>query len=111
MKNLLLTFLFFASFTTLNVDANDNIPIEHFWCESAMTSGSLSPNGKYFATMVPASGPKCAISSNDNDGDSQSPRVLLVVDLENNTSQQLSGTSSGARILWFTWLSNSRIAF
>ena len=111
MKNLLLTFLFFASFTTLNVDANDNIPIEHFWCESAMTSGSLSPNGKYFATMVPASGPKCAISSNDNDGDTQSPRVLLVVNLENNTSQQLSGTSSGARILWFTWLSNSRIAF
>ena len=111
MKNLLLAFLFFASFTTLNVNANDNIPIEHFWCESAMTSGSLSPNGKYFATMVPASGPKCAISTNDDGEDNQSPRVLLVVNLENNTSQQLSGTSSGARILWFTWLSDSRIAF
>ena len=36
---------------------------------------------------------------------------MLVVNLENNTSQQLSGTSSGARILWFTWLSDSRIAF
>jgi hypothetical protein len=111
MKNLILPIILLASFTSVDVNANKNIPIEHFWCDSAMTSGSLSPNGKYFATMVPASGPKCAISTNDDGEDNQSPRVLLVVNLENNTSQQLSGTSSGARILWFTWLSDSRIAF
>ena len=56
MKNLILPIILLASFTSVDVNANKNIPIEHFWCDSAMTGGSLSPNGKYFATMVPASG-------------------------------------------------------
>ena len=61
MKNLILPIILLASFTSADVSANNNIPIEHFVCDSAMSSGSLSPNGKYFAAMVPASGPKCSI--------------------------------------------------
>ena len=59
--------------------------------------------------MVPASGPKCSIDPDADDA--QSARVLLVRDLQTNRSEVLSGTSSKARIVWFTWLSDSRIAF
>ena len=31
-----------------------------------MTSGTLSPNGKYFAAMVPATGAKCSIEDDDD---------------------------------------------
>jgi hypothetical protein len=73
-----------------------------------MTSGTLSPNGKYFAAMVPASGAQCAIEEDD---DPQAARVLLVIDLETNTPTVLSGTKSNARLVGFSWLSNSRISF
>tara|TARA_B110000008_G_scaffold252935_1_gene267874 strand:+ start:183 stop:2171 length:1989 start_codon:yes stop_codon:yes gene_type:complete len=108
MKNLILPIILLASFTSADVSANNNIPIEHFWCDSAMSSGSLSPDGKYFAAMVPASGPKCSINKEEQ---GQSPSVLLVIDLETNTPNVLSGTRSGAKIIYFQWLSNSRIAF
>ena len=62
MKKLLfLPILIILSGFSLNTLSNENIPVQHFFCDSAMTSGTLSPNGKYFAAMVPASGPKCAI--------------------------------------------------
>ena len=73
-----------------------------------MTSGSLSPDGKYFASMVPASGAKCAIEEID---DPQAARVLLVIDLETNTPTVLSGTRGKSRLTGFTWISNTRIAF
>ena len=61
-----------------------------------MTSGTLSPNGKYFAAMVPASGAKCAI---EDDDDPQAARVLLVIDLK-QIHQSFSGTKSKSRISW-----------
>ena len=108
MKKFFLPVLMFSTSISMFINADAKIPVEHFWCESAMTSGTLSPNGKYFAAMVPASGPQCSISADEDD---QSPRVLLVINLETNTPQVLSGTASNARIVWFTWLSDSRIAF
>ena len=103
--------LFLVTFLiTLSVDAhsNEQIPLQHFFCDSAMTSGSLSPDGKYFASMVPASGAKCAIEEID---DPQAARVLLVIDLDNNTSQVLSGTRGKDRLTSFTWISNTRMIF
>lgn len=108
MKNLILPIILLASFTSADVSANNNIPIEHFVCDSAMSSGSLSPNGKYFAAMVPASGPKCSIEEDDSP---QSAKVLLVIDLETNTPKVLSGTRGSSRLLGFQWLNNSRISF
>ena len=104
------TLFLFTFLITLSVDShsNENIPLQHFFCDSAMTSGSLSPDGKYFASMVPASGPKCAIEEID---DPQAARVLLVIDLENNTSQVLSGTKGKDRLTSFTWISNTRMIF
>ena len=102
MKNILLPVLLLTSFFAFETNAENKIPVEHFWCESAMTSGTLSPNGRYFAAMVPASGPKCSIDPDADDA--QSARVLLVRDLQTNKSEVLSGTSSKARIVWFTWL-------
>ena len=105
----LITFLtisiFFVSFESIS---DENIPLQHFFCDSAMSGGTLSPNGKYFAAMVPASGPKCAIEEDD---DPQGARVLLVIDLETNTPNVLSGTRSKARLVGFQWLNNERIAF
>ena len=74
--------LLFAVIFTSNAFTKEQIPIEHFWCESAMTSGSLSPDGRYFAAMIPASGPKCSIDADADDD--QSARVLLVRDLQTN---------------------------
>ena len=108
MKNYLLPVLLLTSFFAFETNAENKIPVEHFWCESAMNNGTLSPNGKYFAAMVPATGPNCSISDEE---EGQSPRVLLVIDLETNTPNVLSGTRSGSKIVWFQWISNSRIAF
>ena len=108
MKNILLPVLLLTSFFAFETNAENKIPVEHFWCESAMNNGTLSPNGRYFAAMVPATGPNCSISDEE---EGQSPRVLLVIDLETNTPNVLSGTRSGSKIVWFQWISNSRIAF
>ena len=107
-NNLSLTLSIVILAFAVNANADNRIPVENFFCDSAMTSGTLSPNGKYFAAMVPASGPKCAIESED---EPQSPSVLLVIDLETNKPNVLSGTSGGARVIGFTWLNDSRIAF
>ena len=101
----LLTFFITLS---VNTHSNENIPLQHFFCDSAMTSGTLSPNGKYFASMVPATGAKCSIEEND---DPQAARVLLVIDLETNTPTVLSGTRGKSRLSYFTWISDSRILF
>ena len=108
MKKTLFLFTFLVSVLSVNTNANENIPLQHFFCDSAMTSGSLSPDGKYFASMVPASGAKCAIEDID---DPQAARVLLVIDLETNTPTVLSGTRGKSRLTGFTWISNTRIAF
>ena len=108
MKKTLIPIILFACAFTMQSNADSKIPVEHFWCESAMTGGSLSPNGKYFAAMIPATGPKCSI---DEDSENQAPRVLLVIDLETNKPNVLSGTSGNSRLLDFEWLNNSRIAF
>ena len=104
------TLFLFTFLITLSVDShsNENIPLQHFFCDSAMTSGSLSPSGKYFASMVPATGAKCSIEEND---DPQAARVLLVIDLDTNTPTVLSGTKGKSRLTGFTWVSDSRIVF
>ena len=41
MKNYLLPVLLLTSFYAFETNAENKIPVEHFWCESAMTSGTL----------------------------------------------------------------------
>lgn len=108
MKKILPLFTFLLLIISTNVSSDEKIPLEYFFCDSAMTSGSLSPNGKYFASMVPATGAKCSIEEND---DPQAARVLLVIDLETNKPTVLSGTKGKSRLTGFTWVSNSRILF
>ena len=108
MKKTSFLFTFLISLMSLNAHSNENIPLQHFFCDSAMTGGSLSPDGKYFASMVPASGAKCAIEDID---DPQAARVLLVIDLETNTPKVLSGTRGKDRLTGFTWISNTRMIF
>ena len=108
MKKILFLTAFLFTFLSVEAHSNEKIPLQHFFCDSAMTSGSLSPDGKYFASMVPASGAKCAIEEID---DPQAARVLLVIDLETNTPNVLSGTRGKSRLTGFTWISNTRIAF
>jgi len=108
MKKTLFLFTFLIVVLSDDAHSNENIPLQHFFCDSAMTSGSLSPDGKYFASMVPASGAKCAIEEID---DPQAARVLLVIDLETNKPTVLSGTKGKSRLTGFTWISNTRIAF
>ena len=108
MKKLLSILIVGSFFISEDVYSDQKIPVQHFFCDSAMTSGTLSPNGKYFAAMVPATGAKCSIEEDD---DPQAARVLLVIDLETNTPNVLSGTKGKSRLVGFQWLNNSRIAF
>ena len=108
MKKTLFLFTFLIAVLSVDAHSNEKIPLQHFFCDSAMTSGTLSPDGKYFASMVPASGAKCAIEEID---DPQAARVLLVIDLETNKPTVLSGTKGKSRLTGFTWISNTRIAF
>ena len=108
MKKILVLSGLFLTFISLNTFADQKIPIKHFVCDSAMTSGTLSPDGKYFAAMVPATGAKCSIEEND---DPQAARVLLVIDLETNTPNVLSGTAGRSRLVQFFWLNDTRLGF
>lgn len=106
MKNKLL--MLFATFFVVNISAKDVPPVELFFCDAAMSGGNLSPDGKYFAALVPANGAVCSIESTD---DSSGTRVLLVIDLETQTPKLLSGTKGSNRIGSFFWMTNSRIGF
>tara|TARA_A100001015_G_scaffold178484_1_gene198430 strand:+ start:153 stop:2147 length:1995 start_codon:yes stop_codon:yes gene_type:complete len=108
MKKTLFLLSICTLLSSLNIYSDAKIPLQHFICDPAMTSGTLSPDGKYFAAMVPASGPSCAIEETD---DPQSARVLLVINLETNTPTVLSGTKGKSRLTGFYWLNNTRIGF
>ena len=92
----------------INIHAKDLPPVEQFFCDSAMRGGTLSPNGKYFAALVPANGAVCSIEGVE---ETAGTPVLLVIDLETQTPKLLSGTQSSNRIGYFFWMSNSRIGF
>ena len=106
MKNKILL----ALVTVFLVDANakDLPPVELFFCDSAMRSGSLSPDGKHFAALVPANGAVCSIEGVE---ETAGAPVLLVIDLETQTPRLLSGVKSSNRIGYFFWMNNSRIGF
>lgn len=91
-----------------NIYAKDLPPVELFFCDSAMRGGSLSPDGQYFAALVPANGAVCSIEGTE---DTAGTPVLLVIDLKTQTPKLLSGTQSSNRIGYFFWMSNSRIGF
>ena len=46
MKNYLLPVLLLTSFYAFETNAENKIPVEHFWCESAMTSGTQKQSRK-----------------------------------------------------------------
>ena len=92
----------------LDAHSNENIPVQHFFCDSAMTSGTLSPDGKYFAAMVPASGAKCAIEEDD---DPQAARVLLVIDLKQIHQQFLVEQKVNQDLQVLHWISNDKNCF
>ena len=84
------------------------IPVQDFFCDSALTGATLSPSGKYFAALVPVSGGKCTIEDSD---DKSAAKVLLVVEIATMSSKVLSGTGGGSKITNFFWLSDTRIGF
>ena len=106
MKNKFLLAL--VAVFVININAKDLPPVEQFFCDSAMRGGTLSPNGKYFAALVPANGAVCSIEGVE---ETAGTPVLLVIDLETQTPKLLSGTQSSNRIGYFFWMSNSRIGF
>ena len=106
MKNKILLALVTVFLTDAN--AKDLPPVELFFCDSAMRSGSLSPDGKHFAALVPANGAVCSIEGVE---ETAGAPVLLVIDLETQTPRLLSGVKSSNRIGYFFWMNNSRIGF
>ena len=106
MKNKLLLTL--VALSILNLQSKDLPSVESFFCDSAMRSGSLSPDGNYFAALVPANGAVCSIEGAE---ETAGTPVLLVIDLKTQTQKLLSGTQSSNRIGYFFWMSNSRIGF
>jgi len=106
MKNkilLLLTTIFIS-----DIHSKELPPVELFFCDSAMRSGTLSPDGKYFAALVPANGAVCSIEGTQ---ETAGTPVLLVIDMETQTPKLLSGAKSSNRIGNFFWMSNTRIGF
>jgi len=93
MKNkilLLLTTIFIS-----DIHSKELPPVELFFCDSAMRSGTLSPDGKYFAALVPANGAVCSIEGTQ---ETAGTPVLLVIDMETQTPKLLSGAKSSNRI-------------
>ena len=72
-------FSLFLLISSTSVLVAEEIPVEEFFCDSALSGVTLSPDGKKYAALVPINGPACAVEEDD---DPQSARVLLVMDLE-----------------------------
>ena len=101
-------FSLFLLISSTSVLVAEEIPVEEFFCDSALSGVTLSPDGKKYAALVPINGPACAVEEDD---DPQSARVLLVMDLETKKPIILSGTADYARIVQFFWLNDERIGF
>lgn len=105
----IISFLILLSINFTNPINAEPIPLEKLLCGGNMSGGTLSPSGRYYAAMVPASTPVCEISEEDEKKDSIVD-VLVVIDLEDGMkAKRLSGTNMNARVGGYSWLNDETL--
>lgn len=107
MKNLILLPLIFtlSSFSS-SLDSQEKIPLEKLICYGEGTGVSVSPDGKYFAAMIPSGDVSCDITEPEED---VAVPVLVVINLETMEKKQYSGTSLNTRISSASFINNDTL--
>ena len=94
---------------TLDVSANEQIPIEKLVCYGKGTNQALSPSGDYYAAMVPVDKNICDIKDESDQEAMSTKRVLVVTDLATMTPKVISGTTAGSAVSDFAWINDETL--
>ena len=95
-------FLFSINF----VESDERIPLDKLICYGTGTGVSVSPDGKYFAAMIPSGDVTCDITTPEED---VAVPILVVINLETMEKKQYSGTSLNSRISSATFINNETL--
>ena len=94
---------------TLDITANEQIPIEKLVCYGKGTNQALSPSGDYYAAMVPVDKNICDIKDESDQEAMSTKRVLVVTDLATMTPKVISGTTAGSAVSDFAWINDETL--
>ena len=106
MKKLNLMMVFAMLFSINLIESNERIPLEKLICYGTGTGVSMSPDGKYFAAMIPSGDVNCDITTPEED---VAVPILVVINLETMEKKQYSGTSLNSRISSATFINNEML--
>ena len=93
-------------FSTNFVESDERIPLDKLICYGTGTGVSVSPDGKYFAAMIPSGDVTCDITTPEED---VAVPILVVINLETMEKKQYSGTSLNSRISSATFINNETL--
>ena len=106
MKKINLLMVFAFLFSTNFVESDERIPLDKLICYGTGTGVSVSPDGKYFAAMIPSGDVTCDITTPEED---VAVPILVVINLETMEKKQYSGTSLNSRISSATFINNETL--
>ena len=91
---------------SVNVHADNKIPIEKLVCYGESTGIDISPDGKFYAALIPSGEVSCDITTPEED---VAVPILVVVNLETMETKQYSGTKINSRVSRASFLNNETL--
>ena len=91
---------------SVNSYADNKIPIEKLVCYGESTGIDISPDGKFYAALIPSGEVSCDITTPEED---VAVPILVVVNLETMETKQYSGTKINSRVDGASFLNNETL--
>ena len=98
--------LMFASLSALDAQLDEKIPLDKLICYGTSTGIDISPNGKFYAALVPSGDVSCDITTPEED---VAVPILVVANLETMETKQYSGTSINTRVSSASFINNDTL--
>ena len=100
-----ISFFYLLALGAVSIEAKQ-IPLEKLICYGEGSSVSISPDGKFYASMVPSGEVSCDITDPEED---LAVPVLVVINLETMEPKLYSGTQINNRVTSATFLNNEQL--
>ena len=100
-----ISFFYLLALSAVSIEAKQ-IPLEKLICYGEGSSVSISPDGKFYASMVPSGEVSCDITDPEED---LAVPVLVVINLETMEPKLYSGTQINNRVTSATFLNNEQL--
>ena len=98
--------LLLASLTAVGIQSNDKIPLDKLICYGTSTGLDISPNGKFYAALIPSGDVSCDITTPEED---VAVPILVVANLETMETKQYSGTKINTRVSSASFINNETL--